>query len=287
MDKKISLLALAAIVIAIGGFAAVYTVAWHAPEAISSNTLDRGLDTATDTQAARDTVLPSEAADLHASSAASTSAATAMVAKKDSGTNPASSTAMQRIPADKTTDTVATALLADGCFWSTQRDLEEVTGVISTVAGYADGSAPSPNYQNYVAGGYREAVLVTYNPQIVSYANLVEHIIKHGDPTDPNGSFYDRGPEYVPAIYYSTEAEHSEALQVIAAVNAKGVFAQPLPLLVIPKGTFYPAEDYHQDFAKKNPFRYNTYRLATGRDAFIQEHWGGSADIFTITQTPS
>lgn len=180
-------------------------------------------------------------------------------------------------------DTIATVMLADGCFWSVEHDLEKVNGVISVVSGYAGGTIQNPTYSNYVAAGHREVVMVTYNPQVVSYANLVEHIIKHGNPTDAGGSFYDRGPEYVPAIYFENDIEKNEAKQIIAAVDTLGVFDSPLPLLVLPTTNFYPAEEYHQDFAKKNPARYGTYRVATGRDAFIKKHWGSSVDTFTVT----
>ncbi len=186
------------------------------------------------------------------------------------------------VPVANGTSVTKTALLGNGCFWCAEHDLEKVKGVTSAVSGYAGGSAANPTYENYGDSGHREVVLVTYDPSVVTYSNLVEHIIKHGDPTDAEGSFKDRGSEYVPAIYYENEAEQKEARRVIEAIDALRVFSEPLPLLVLPRTQFYKAEEYHQDYAKKNPIRYNYYRNASGRDDFIEKHWGDSADTFVV-----
>jgi peptide methionine sulfoxide reductase msrA/msrB len=175
-----------------------------------------------------------------------------------------------------------TALLANGCFWCVESDLEKVSGVLQVVSGYAGGQSEDPTYKNYAAGGHREVVLVTYDAHIISYANLVEFTIKHGDPTDSDGSFKDRGVEYAPAIYFETAAEEREARRVIAAIDSLQVFAEPLPLLVTERVPFWPAEDYHQDYAVKNPLRYGYYRTASGRSAFIEKYWGESADTFVV-----
>lgn len=175
-----------------------------------------------------------------------------------------------------------TALFADGCFWCVEHDLEEVHGVISAVSGYGGGTTEVPTYDNYVAGGHREVVMVTYDANVVSYGNLVEHIIKHGDPTDTAGSFGDRGAAYVPAIYYESEDEKREAYRVIEEIDARHVFEEPLPLAVIPRVRFWAAEEYHQDYALKNPVRYSLYRAASGRDSFIKAHWGESANTFVV-----
>lgn len=186
-----------------------------------------------------------------------------------------------------TTVSQKTALLADGCFWCVENDLAKVDGVIDVVSGYAGGSTEHPNYENYVTGGHREVVLVTYDANRVSFANLVEHIIKHGDPTDADGSFHDRGAQYAPAIYYDTETERGDARRVIDAINAIGVFAKPLPLVILPRVKFWPAEEYHQDYGKKNPLRYGYYRNGSGRDAFIEKHWGTKAGEFTVSNLAS
>ncbi|USN87758.1 MAG: peptide-methionine (R)-S-oxide reductase MsrB [Candidatus Nomurabacteria bacterium] len=189
-------------------------------------------------------------------------------------------------PTDSQSVATATALLANGCFWCVEHDLEEVKGVINVESGYAGGSTENPTYENYAAGGHREVVLVTYDPTQVSYANLVEHILKHGDPTDAEGSFYDRGPQYTPAIYYENEKEKTTALAVIKAIDGLHVFADPLPIVVIPRVQFWPAEEYHQDYAKKNPLRYKFYRSSSGRDNFIEKHWGDAAGEFSVTDLP-
>ncbi|MCF7815528.1 MAG: peptide-methionine (R)-S-oxide reductase MsrB [Candidatus Pacebacteria bacterium] len=175
-----------------------------------------------------------------------------------------------------------TALLANGCFWCVENDLKKVTGVIDVISGYAGGNTESPTYKNYTEGGHREVVLVTYNASEITFANLVEHIIKHGDPTDSQGSFNDRGEEYAPAIYYENSTEKAEAERVIQAIDMLGIFNNPLPLPVLPRAIFWPAEDYHQDYATKNPIRYTYYRSASGRDSFIKKYWSGSENTFVV-----
>lgn len=186
------------------------------------------------------------------------------------------------LPAQLTT-TMRTALLANGCFWCVESDLQKVNGVTDVISGYAGGTSEYPKYENYISGGHREVVLVTYDAEVVSFANLVEHIIKHGDPTDSSGSFNDRGPEYTPAIYYESENERTDALKVIDAINTLKVFPELLPLVVIPRQKFWAAEEYHQDYAIKNPLRYGYYRDGSGRNAFIEKYWGGSATIFEVS----
>lgn len=168
----------------------------------------------------------------------------------------------------------ATALFANGCFWCVEADFEKLPGVVRAVSGYAGGTEAAPTYENYAESGHREVVEVTYEPARISYAELVEHMIKHGDPTDTEGSFYDRGPEYAPALYYANDSEKRAAEEVIRLVDAKKVFDAPLPLAVLPRPAFSPAEEYHQDYYKKNPVRYAYYRNGSGRDAFIAKHWG-------------
>jgi peptide methionine sulfoxide reductase msrA/msrB len=182
---------------------------------------------------------------------------------------------------------VRSALLADGCFWCVEADLEKVPGVVSVVSGYAGGINPNPTYENYAEDGHREVVQVMYDPSVVSYGNLVEHIIKHGDPTDAGGSFYDRGPQYAPAIYYQNLTEKSAAEEIIAKINATKVFQKPISIAVIPRVTFWPAEEYHQDYYKKNELKYSYYRSRSGRDTFINTHWGSEAGKFTYSDLPS
>lgn len=167
------------------------------------------------------------------------------------------------------------ALLAGGCFWCVEADLEKLPGVVEVVSGYAGGTTKNPTYENYASGGHREVVEVTYDPAIVTYEQLVEYVIKHSDPTDANGSFGDRGKEYAPAVYYSDEKEEELAKKVISKIGEEGVYEKPLAVVVLPKPTtFYPAEGYHQDYYKNNPVRYRYYRSGSGRDNFIEKHWG-------------
>ncbi len=172
------------------------------------------------------------------------------------------------------------ALFANGCFWCAEADFEKLPGVRSVISGYADGEGENPTYENYGKRGFREVVEVNYNPARVSYGQLVEYLIKHGDPTDGEGSFYDRGYEYSPGIYYESEGEKREAERIIGKVNAHGIFTKPLALTVMPLTTFYPAEEYHQNYYKKNPIRYAYYRKGSGRDSFIEKYWGDGAARF-------
>jgi peptide methionine sulfoxide reductase msrA/msrB len=181
------------------------------------------------------------------------------------------------------TPTHKTAVLANGCFWCVESDLEKVEGVLDVVSGYTGGTSENPTYEDYAASLHREAVLVTYDPLLVSYGNLVEHIIKHGDPTDSSGSFADRGVEYAPAIYYENEAERIEAEAVIAAADASHTLTKPIELAVLAREPFYVAETYHQDYAKKNPLRYGFYRKGSGRDSFISSQWGDRVARFEFS----
>lgn len=190
-----------------------------------------------------------------------------------------------RLPVDTSQSTTSTAIIANGCFWCVEHDLEKIDGVLEVVSGYAGGTGDSPTYENYAELGHREVVLVTYDSSRVSFANLVEHIIKHGDPTDDSGSFFDRGQQYAPAIYVADTNERTIAESVIASTTALQIFAKPLALKILPRVPFFPAEAYHQDYAQKNPIRYGYFRNGSGRDAFIRKYWGDTADQFTITAT--
>ncbi len=181
----------------------------------------------------------------------------------------------------------STAILAGGCFWCVESDFEKLDGVLDVVSGYSGGTMANPDYKNYAQGGHREVVEVTYDTKKLTFANLVEYLSKHADVTDGQGSFYDRGEQYAPAVYYANEVEKKSAEKVIADINALKVYKKPLALKVLPRATFYPAEDFHQDYYKENPLRYQYYRNASGRDAFIQKHWGDKAGTFYVSLTTS
>lgn len=168
---------------------------------------------------------------------------------------------------------IRTAIFANGCFWCVEADIEKVDGVIQAVSGYLGGSGDNPSYENYAVKGHREVVFVTYNSDLVEYKDLVEHILKHGDPTDSEGSFVDRGVQYSPAIYYENDIEKKEAEEVIKKINALKVFDKEINIPVIERSKFWLAEEYHQDYAKKNTIKYNYYRSRSGRDDFLNKVW--------------
>lgn len=173
-----------------------------------------------------------------------------------------------------------TMLVAGGCFWCVEADLEKLPGVVEVVSGYAGGTTEHPTYENYASGGHREVVEVTYNPDVVSFEEILIYAIKHMDPTDGDGSFGDRGECYSPAFYYETDEERATIDRVIAEVNEHGPYDAPLAIDVAPRPTFWPAEEYHQDYYKKgvSAVKYQFYRTASGRDRFIEEHWGDDTD---------
>jgi len=191
-------------------------------------------------------------------------------------------TSAPSLPAIHYSGQTKTALFAGGCFWCVEADFSKVQGVIDVVSGYAGGTTENPIYENYSAGGHREVVEVTYDPTLVQYEDLVLYLIKHTNPTDADGSFYDRGPQYTPAIYFDSDDEKHLAEVVIADVNARHIFKDQLNTPVIPRVQFWPAEAYHQDYSVKNPIRYNYYRRGSGRDKFIEENWGDNVGFENI-----
>lgn len=168
----------------------------------------------------------------------------------------------------------ASAVFAGGCFWCVETDLEKAPGVINVVSGYSGGRTKNPTYKNYASGGHREVVLVVYDPSEVTYAGLVEYLIKHIDPTNRRGQFNDRGVQYSPAVYYETEQEKEAAERVIAAIDDMRVYRGKVQVAVEERSEFWPAEEYHQDYHSKNSIKYNYFRYSSGRDAFVRKHWG-------------
>lgn len=181
----------------------------------------------------------------------------------------------------------AVGYFAGGCFWCTESDFEKLSGVTDVVSGYMGGDSEHPSYVQVAGGesGHREVVKVTYNPNEVSYRRLVLDLLKHTDPTDEGGSFYDRGHQYTSAVYYQTEEEKAIAEAVLTEIDTLDVYEKPTVTSVEPAGTFWVAEDYHQDYYKKNPRQYQYYRTGSGRDAFIQSVWGdGMHDALFIEE---
>jgi len=173
-------------------------------------------------------------------------------------------------------NTTATMMVAGGCFWCVESDLEKLPGVSAVVSGYAGGTNENPTYENYGAGGHREVVEVTYNPAVISFEEILIYAMKHMDPTDGAGSFGDRGFDYTPAFYYSNDKEKDIIDNLIQEVNEKGPYDKDLAVAVEATPKFWTAEDYHQDYYKGtlSSLKYKYYRTASGRDAFIQKVWG-------------
>lgn len=171
-----------------------------------------------------------------------------------------------------------TAVFAGGCFWCVESDFEHLPGVLEVVSGYVGGRTKKPTYQNYKTGGHREAVMITYDPKKITYAGLVEFLIKHIDPTDRTGSFIDRGTNYSSAIYYANADEKIEAKRVIDAINGWNVFRESFSVDIVELKPFWPAEKHHQNYAKNSPNKYSDYRATCGRDPFIAKVWGQRAN---------
>ena len=170
---------------------------------------------------------------------------------------------------------VATAIFAGGCFWCTESDFEKLPGVISAESGYTAGTKPNPTYEEVSAGttGHTEAVRVTYDPTKVSYAQLVDHFWRTIDPTVKNRQFCDVGSQYRSGIYWQTEDERKIAEASRDALLASGKFKE-IHTEIAAASAFFPAEEYHQDYYKKNPIRYSYYRNGCGRDARLEQLWG-------------
>ena len=185
------------------------------------------------------------------------------------------------------TGNVEIATLAGGCFWCVESDMEKLPGVIKVISGYAGGEEANPSYKQVSSGttGHREAVQVHFDPEKISYDKVLDHYWRHFDPTDESGSFGDRGFQYSSAVFYHSEKQREIAEASRKALDESGRFNQPVVTPIIAFTTFYPAEDYHQDYSKHNPVRYKTYRYFSGRDRFVEEHWGEAADDVVEMQT--
>lgn len=187
----------------------------------------------------------------------------------------AMSASAQDTPVTPVTQVTEKATFAGGCFWCLEKPFDAVEGVISTVSGYANGHTKSPSYEEVSRGttGHTEVLQVTFNPNKVSYAELLEIFWKNHDPLDDGGQFCDRGYTYRPAIMYANEAQQQIAEQSKAALQASNTLGGDIKTAIEPLKSFYDAEDYHQDYYKKNPIRYNYYRFSCGRDKRLDELW--------------
>ncbi len=170
----------------------------------------------------------------------------------------------------------AIATFAGGCFWCVEEAFEKVAGVISAVSGYTGGSLPNPTYEqvSHENTGHTESVRVTYDPAKVSYAQLVDWFWRNIDPTQAGGQFCDHGSSYRSAIFVHDDFQRKVAETSKQALQASGRFKQPIVTEIVSAGAFYEAEEYHQDYYKKNPNRYRFYKYACGRAARLEQLWG-------------
>ena len=170
-----------------------------------------------------------------------------------------------------------TATFAGGCFWCMEPPFENTEGVIEAEAGYTGGHAENPTYEQVTSGttGHYEAVKVTYDPKKVSYKQLLDVFWRQIDPTDDGGQFADRGTQYFTAIFYHNEEQKEKAELSKKELDASAIFDKPIITALLPAKTFYKAEEYHQDYYKKNVLHYSTYKVGSGRDGFIKEIWKG------------
>ena len=170
---------------------------------------------------------------------------------------------------------VETATFAGGCFWCMESPFEKMNGVIEVIAGYTGGHKANPTYEEVSSGttGHVEAIQVKYDPSKATYSQLLDVFWHQIDPTDSGGQFVDRGSQYRSVIFYNTEAQKRIAEQSKQALEKSGRFDKPIATEIIKATTFYKAEEYHQDYYKKNPIRYKYYRFNSGRDQFLKKEW--------------
>jgi peptide-methionine (S)-S-oxide reductase len=167
------------------------------------------------------------------------------------------------------------ATFAGGCFWCMVKPFDELPGIHGIVSGYTGGEEVDPTYEKIKSGktGHREAVQITYDPELFPYQKLLDLYWPQIDPTDNEGQFIDRGSQYRTAIFYHTEEQKELAENSRQKLEESGRFKKPIVTEIIPASDFYIAEEYHQDFYKKNPEAYKEERVTSGRDAFINENW--------------
>jgi peptide methionine sulfoxide reductase msrA/msrB len=177
---------------------------------------------------------------------------------------------------DKQVNNLPTATFAGGCFWCVEADFEKVRGVVEVVSGYTGGHKDNPTYEEVSGGGtgHVEAVQVFYDPEKVSYQELLEVFWRHVDPTDPDGQFVDRGSQYRTVIFYHDDEQRRLAEESKRALEASGRFDKPIVTEIVKFTKFFRAEDYHQDYYKNHPLRYKYYRWNSGRDQFLKKVWG-------------
>jgi peptide methionine sulfoxide reductase msrA/msrB len=178
----------------------------------------------------------------------------------------------------------ATATFAGGCFWCVEADFEKVNGVVEVISGYAGGHHEDPTYKQVSSGqtGHVEAAQVVYDPTEVTYEELLDVFWKHVDPTDPDGQFADQGSQYRTVIFYQNDEQKHLAEKSKEQLSMSGRFDKPIVTQIVGLNKFYEAEEYHQDYYKKNPIRYKSYRYWSGRDKFLKRVWGDNMETSHI-----
>ena len=181
---------------------------------------------------------------------------------------------------------VAVATFAGGCFWCVEEAFEKVPGVIRAVSGYIGGTVDKPTYEQVVTKttGHYEAVQVTYDPSQVSYPQLVDWFWRNIDPVDARGQFCDKGSPYYSGIFTHDAAQKQIAEESKQTIEASGRLKEKIATKILPAGPFWVAEDYHQDYYKKNPHRYQYYKTACGRPSRLEQIWGPPKPPQTLTQ---
>lgn len=171
---------------------------------------------------------------------------------------------------------VKKAVFAGGCFWCMVQPFDSLPGIQSVISGFTGGHVENPTYNEVVRGGtgHTEAVLITYEPDKITYEELIEIYWRQTDPTDASGQFADRGDSYRPVIYYSTAEEQAIAEKSKQNLQENGPFKEPIVTSIEPIQPFYAAEEYHQDFYKKESVHYKRYSVGSGRVGFLDQHWG-------------
>jgi peptide methionine sulfoxide reductase msrA/msrB len=167
------------------------------------------------------------------------------------------------------------ATFAGGCFWCMQAPYDVLDGVVEVIAGYTGGDVENPSYQQVSSGdtGHYEAIQISYDPEKVSYEQLLEVFWRQIDPTDAGGQFADRGPQYRTAIFYHDETQKELAEKSRLQLETSGKFDKPIATLILPAKAFYMAEEYHQDYYEKNSRSYDAYKRGSGREGFLEENW--------------
>lgn len=166
------------------------------------------------------------------------------------------------------------AVLAGGCFWCMVKPFDQWDGVESVISGYTGGHVENPTYEEVCTGttGHTEAVQITFDPEVISYDKILDVFWSVMDPTDAEGQFVDRGSSYRPEIFYTSPEQQKIAEASKEALDQSGRFDKPVVVPITAASAFYPAEDYHQDFYKKNPAHYQAYRTGSGRDDFLRTY---------------